>query len=380
MMLRGLFLLIALLLVGLASLTTVRVPVAVNWRFALLAGEFGHWLWLLPAAIGVAAWAMRGAHPGMTLATLVMCALAIGLFLKPAVQASLIARKLPERMRTQFGGEPPVRAPLSFRGVFERAPAAVLARAHQVRADLPMDFYRPAEVPVGGLPCVVMIHGGGWDSGDRQQLPGFNHWLVSRGYAVAAISYRLAPEHPWPAQRDDTLAAIAYLKANATALGIDPTRIVLVGRSAGGQIAAAVGYTANDPAIRGVVAMYAPFDMRFVWSISRDDDALNSLKLMRQYLGGPPEGRETVYDTASAQLHVRRGQTPPTLLVHGVIDTLVWHQHSERLAARLAEEGVPHLHLSLPWAVHAVEFNLTGPSGQLTAYVLEGFLSRVTAR
>ncbi len=380
MMLRGLFLLLALLLVALASLTAVRVPVVVNWRFALLAGEFGHWLWLLPAAIGVAAWAMRDGHPGSTLAILGLCALAIGLLLKPTFQAAAIARELPARMRAQFGGEPPVRAPFSLAGVFERAPVEVAPQTHSVRADLPLDFYRPASVPPGGVPCVVVIHGGGWDSGDRAQLPGFNHWLVSKGYAVAAISYRLAPAHPWPAQRDDTLAAIAYLKANAASLGLDPTRIVLLGRSAGGQIAAAVGYTADDPAIRGVVALYAPFDMRFVWSISRDDDALNSLKLMRQYLGGPPEGRETIYDTASAQLHVRRGRTPPTLLVHGVIDTLVWHRHSERLTARLAEEGVPHLFLSLPWAVHAVEFNLAGPSGQLTAYALEGFLARVTAR
>lgn len=376
---RILFLTLAFLLLGLASLTTVRVPVVVNWRFALLAGEFGHGLWLLPAATGLAAYLMRAGHPGMALATLGLCATAIVLFLKPAFQAAAIARQLPERMRVQLGGEPPARAPFSLAGFFERVPAAVPVRPLQVRADLPMDFYRPAGVPPGGAPCVVVIHGGGWDSGDRHQLPGFNHWLVAQGYAVAAISYRLAPGHPWPAQRDDTLAAIAYLKANATSLGLDPTRIVLLGRSAGGQIAAAVGYAAEDPAIRGVVAMYAPFDMRFVWSISRDDDALNSLKLMRQYLGGPPEGRETVYDTASAQLHVRRGRTPPTLLVHGVIDTLVWHRHSERLAARLAEEAVPHLFLSLPWAVHAVEFNLRGPSGQLTAYALEGFLARVTA-
>jgi acetyl esterase/lipase len=240
---------------------------------------------------------------------------------------------------------------------------------------LRLDYYRPAR-PTGPVPCVVVIHGGGWDSGDPSQLPGFNHWLVAKGYAVAAISYRLAPAHPWPAQRDDTLAALAYLKANANELGLDPTRFVLFGRSAGGQIAAAVGYTANDPAIRGVIALYAPHDMRFVWSISRDDDALNSLKLMTQYLGGPPTHERTeIYDTASAQVNVRRGRTPPTLLVHGVIDTLVWQRHSERLSARLAEEGVPHYHLALPWAVHALEYNLNGPAGQLTAYAVEAFLA-----
>jgi acetyl esterase/lipase len=378
-MLRGSLLLLALLLLGMASLTTFRVPVAVNWRFALLAGEYGHVLWLLPAGIAAASWFLRQAHGGWSLATGTVCIAAIGFFLKPSVQAAALARDLPARMRAQFGNDLPAGPAFSVAGLFRGAPAAAEAQAHLVRPDLPMDFYRPATVPAGGVPCIVVIHGGGWDSGDRSQLPGFNHWLVSQGYAVAAISYRLAPAHPWPAQRDDTLAAIAYLRANAATLGIDPALLVLVGRSAGGQIAAAVGYTANDPGIRGVVAFYAPFDMRFVWSISRDDDALNSLKLMRQYLGGPPEGREAVYDSASAQQHVRRGRTPPTLMVHGVIDTLVWHRHSERLSTRLAEEGVPHLHLSLPWAVHAVEFNPAGPAGQLSTYALAAFLARVTA-
>ena len=378
-MLRGLLLIIALGFAGLGSLTAVRVPVAVNWRLALAAGEFGHWLWVLPAGLAVGVWVRRGGQPGWALVTVAICGLAVAFFLKPAVQASAIARRLPAEMRAGLGGKGPDRPAFSIAGLFGSAPAPVEAQPYRVAPDLPMDFYRPAAIPPGGVACVIVIHGGGWDSGDRQQLPGFNHWLVAKGYAVAAISYRLAPAHPWPAQRDDTLAALAYVKAHAAELGIDPLRIVLCGRSAGGQIAAAVGYTADDPSIRGVVALYAPHDMRFVWSISRDDDALNSLKLMRQYLGGPPEGREEIYTAASAQLNVHRGRTPPTLLVHGVIDTLVWQRHSDRLAARLTEAGVPHLNLALPWAVHALEFNLSGPSGQLTTYALEGFLAGVTA-
>jgi acetyl esterase/lipase len=242
-----------------------------------------------------------------------------------------------------------------------------------------LDFYRPVGRD-GPVPCVVVIHGGGWDGGDKTQLPDLNYWLAERGYAVAAISYRLAPAHPWPAQREDTLAAIAYLKRHAADLGIDPSRLVLCGRSAGGQIAAAVGYTAGDPAIRGVIALYAPHDMRFVWSISRDDDALNSLKLMTQFLGGPPTPESAdVYDSASAQVNVRNGRTPPTLLIHGAIDTLVWHRHSERLAARLEEAQVPHGFVSLPWAVHALDYNLNGPSGQLTTFAVETFLAATTA-
>ncbi|MFM1749799.1 MAG: hypothetical protein RLZZ188_3465, partial [Verrucomicrobiota bacterium] len=58
---------------------------------------------------------------------------------------------------------------------------------------------------------------------------------------------------------------------------------------------------------------------------------------------------------------------------------IAWHRHSERLAGRLADEGVPHLNLLLPWATHAFDFNLRGPAGQLTRYALDWYLARVTA-
>jgi acetyl esterase/lipase len=224
----------------------------------------------------------------------------------------------------------------------------------------------------------VVIHGGGWDGGDRTQLAGWNSRWAARGYAVAAISYRLAPKWIWPAQREDVLAAITWLKAHAGQLGIDPARLVLVGRSAGGQLAAAVGYGARDPAIRGVIALYAPHDMPFVWSVSRENDALNSAKLMRQYFGGPlTEENRGLYVSASSQ-SLARADSPPTLLIHGQLDTLSWDRHSERLTARLVELHVPHYYLRLPWATHGFDFNPDGPGGQLADYAMDRFLTVVT--
>jgi len=196
---------------------------------------------------------------------------------------------------------------------------------------------------------------------------------------VAAISYRLAPRHRWPAQREDTHAALAWLKEHAARLGVDARRLVLVGRSAGGQIATAVAYGAADPAIVGVVSFYAPHDMVFAWGVSREDDALNSVNLMRQYLGGPPDSaaRRALYASASAQLMVGP-RTPPTLLIHGRPDTLVWYRHSERFGQRLRAVGAPHFHLELPWATHGFDFNLDGPGGQLADHAVEGFLRAVT--
>jgi len=125
-----------------------------------------------------------------------------------------------------------------------------------------------------------------------------------------------------------------------------------------------------------VASFYSPYDMPFVWSIARPDDVLNSVKLLTQYLGGPPDGERVAwYESASPERLVRGpGSTPPTLLVHGALDQLVWHRHSERLEARLAEARVPHYFLSLPWATHACDFNLHGPSGQLIDYALRWLL------
>ncbi len=126
-----------------------------------------------------------------------------------------------------------------------------------------------------------------------------------------------------------------------------------------------------------MIALYAPADLHFAWRYSREDDVLKSPQLLRQFLGGPPEAAPSGYDSASGYLHVTKS-TPPTLLLHGQLDTLVWHRQSERLAARLTENRVPHAFVSLPWATHAFEYNLAGPGGQLTRFSVEWFLAAVT--
>lgn len=366
----------ALLVLAVSLLTAVRVPAAVNWRVAVVVSELGYALILVPLAVGGVAWTGYTQAPILTWITLTACSGALIFLLKPAAQAWRIGRELPGRLTAAFGPAPVLEPAFTWRRFAVRPRPAGPVTTHGFAPGLELDLY-PAVDATGPAPCIVVIHGGGWDSGDRRQLPSLNHWLARQGYAVAAVSYRLAPAHPWPAQREDLLAALAWLKGHGANHGIDPTRLVLVGRSAGGQIATAVGYL-GDPAVRGVIALYAPHDMRFAWSVSRPDDALNSLQLMRQYLGGPPEARDAVYDSASGQLLVQRGRTPPTLLVHGTIDTLVWVRHSRRLAARLTEAGVPNLLLELPWATHALEAHAGGPGGQLTTHAMAHFLAAVT--
>ncbi|HVS51589.1 MAG TPA: alpha/beta hydrolase [Opitutaceae bacterium] len=377
---RWIFLALAVLLFALGLLNAVPSPAALPWKFAVVANSYGHWLAALAVLVAVGTWLTRGNSRGWARGGVIVAGLAAGLLARPAVQARWLARRLPAELTQAFGPVTLSRTPFSFADLFGGAAPAANVSTRVFADGLALDFYAPsAASPLGRTPppCVVVVHGGGWDSGDKTELAHFDRWLASRGYAVAAISYRLAPQFPWPAPRDDTLAAIAFLKAHAGELGFDPARLVLLGRSAGGQIAETVAYTAHDPAIRGVVALYAPSDLAFAYAHASENDAIHSPQLMRQYLGGTPESAAANYRSASA-LNFVMENSPPTLLLHGQLDVLVWHRHSERLAAALAAHRVPHAFVSLPWATHAFEFNLASPGGQLTTFAIEWFLAAAT--
>jgi acetyl esterase/lipase len=364
-------LIMALGLAGAASLTWLHAPKLWLWRTAILVGEFGHVLFLLAVGVGGCAWVWGGELRAVIIG---LCALATLSMLRTVAHAMWIARKLPTQLEAAFGKADVARSPFTIVGLVPSRRARVPIETRAVAAGLPMDFYR-AQGGVTPAPCVVMIHGGGWDNGDRAQLPELNHHLARRGYAVAAVSYRLAPATVWPGQGDDIAIAIDYLKSHAIDLGIDPTRLVLMGRSAGGQLATALAYGRPGLAVCGAVSFYGPHDQVFAWGFSREDDILNATKLLRQYLGGSPETAAEAYRTASGYLIVNQSNAVPTLLVHGLQDSMVWHKQSERLHAKLDGLGVPNALLSLPWATHGCDYNPHGPSGQLSWYALEWFLA-----
>lgn len=353
-----------------------------TWKLAIVVGEYGHWLVLFP--VGLAVLAAVSTEGAWRVSILLFCGLAAVGFLRPTFSAWRIAARLPGEMQAAWGGAAPSQSGFNLGRLYlgsDKSPVKVTTEtfARVEGVELKLDFYAPpfAKDTTRRPPCLIVIHGGGWDSGDRTQLADWNQHWATQGYAVAAVSYRLAPYAIWPAQRDDVLAAIAWLKTHADRLGIDPARFILLGRSAGGQIATAVAYGANDPSIRGVIALYAPQDMPFTWSVSREDDTLNSIKLLRQLFGGSPEeGLHALYESASGQFLAQAG-SPPTLLLHGTSDTLAWYRHSERLTVRLQELRVPHYFLRLPWATHGFDFNRDGPGGQLADYAIDRFLQSV---
>ena len=241
--------------------------------------------------------------------------------------------------------------------------------------DLSLDFYRVQSERV--VPLVIVIHAGSWQSGDNRDFISMDRYLAGRGYAVADIIYRLAPRWKFPAAADDTRAAIEFLCGQADKLKIDPNRIVLLGRSAGGQIALTVAYAAKDPRIRGVISFYAPADLYYSWENPGNPWVIDTKTVLRDYLGGSPTEAPDKYNDASP-IRLVTPSSPPTLLLHGGRDELVSFHQSARLAKRLEEVGVPHLNLSLPWATHGFDYILRGPGGQISTYAIEYFLETVT--
>src|SRR6185436_11271378 len=87
----------------------------------------------------------------------------------------------------------------------------------------------------GPHPAILLVHGGSWKHGERSDMQPFADLLVRDGYTCFCASYRLAPAHRWPAQIDDCLYAVQFVRANAERFGVDPARIGALGLSAGGH-------------------------------------------------------------------------------------------------------------------------------------------------
>jgi acetyl esterase/lipase len=334
----------------------------------LVLSEHGHWLALLllallvPARLPLARW---------------LAFVAVLLALLPSGRALGLAPQLRVETELAWGAGPSPRKPFSLgrlwlptwgRGV--QRDAEPYDPAHGLGLSLwslPEDQGLMTRRPV-----VLVLHSGGWDSGRRDEFNAFNAALARLGWVVAAMDYRLAPKHPWPAQREDVLNALEHLREHAKRLAVDPEHVVLLGRSAGAHLALDFAYSTQDPAIQGVISLYGPADLRFAWEHGRPDDVLDSLRLLRQFCGGEP-GAGGCFDEASPIRHVNAG-SPPTLILHGRNDALVWHRQSERLRERLREQGVPQQFVSLPWATHGFDWAPQSPGGQAALYSIEHFL------
>ncbi len=239
---------------------------------------------------------------------------------------------------------------------------------------------------------MIYLHGGGWQSGHTRHSGAFEDWpgalasIAARGYAVASVEYRLSAEAPFPAAVQDVKAAIRWLRGHARQYGIDASRAVVWGGSAGGQLAALVGAscgaaaleplpaTANQrpepgaatakpqspatPAaniesdcVQGVVAWYGVFDFSDV--LRAPATAGGPRDTEYRYLGCIAGKCSPATVAAASAITYVDAKDPPVLMIHGVNDHTVPIEQSRAYLAALRAKGVKAQLVELPGVDHS---------------------------
>jgi len=269
-------------------------------------------------------------------------------------------------------------------------------------SELMLDVWLPeahagaAARPAGeARPALVVVHGGGWERGHRSDYPLWNSWLADRGYVVFDVDYRLAPPPRWRDAVGDVECAVGWVRGHAQSYGVDPARIGLYGRSAGGHLALLAAYAAGDnrlppscPApdtsVATVVALYPPVDLGYEYDVPASwSHPPSTTQAGHHFLsgltGGTPAEVPDVYALTSPITHVRAG-VPPTLLVQGGRDRLKVPASTARLAERLRGVGVRCDLVEIGYADHAFDANWGGWGSQLLRPALADFLTATLGR
>src|SRR5688500_5207974 len=123
-----------------------------------------------------------------------------------------------------------------------------------------VDVYPARSVGQASVPAPValFLHGGVWQFGDRTAYRQMGEDLAQHGFVAFVASYRLAPAHKWPAQLEDAKAALSFVEREAAKHGGDPKRIVVIGHSAGGQMASLLR---GDPRVKALALFSGVFDL-----------------------------------------------------------------------------------------------------------------------
>ena len=374
-------LILALLLLLISTLTIFPVPAKQVWYLAIAVGEFP-WVWIIGVTL-LLTWICLSEKYRLPAGAISFAALI--LFSIPVYKAYRIGSRLDERLKLAFGikdfnPEAPHRnAPFTVTQMISGIGAAKVS-VHYVpvctRRHGAFTHFYPSQIS-GKRPCLVVVHGGSWKSGNNGELPDVDCYFAKAGYQVATINYRLAPEYKSPAPQEDVHAAFAWLRAHAVELNIDTNNFLLLGRSAGGQIVLTAAYGLHEAGLRGVISFYGPADMIYGYNEPHNQLVMRHQQVMQDFFGGTPATQQQAYLDGSP-VKLATAQSVPTLLVHGMLDQHVHYHESEIMDSVLQAKGVPHLLLGLPWATHGCEYSLNGPSGQLGVYAMERFMYAVT--
>jgi acetyl esterase len=223
--------------------------------------------------------------------------------------------------------------------------------------DIPARVYKPLTLrQIDGLsPCLVFFHGGGWVIGNLDSHDVVCRTLADEGQLIViSVDYRLAPEHRFPAAVDDAIAATEWISKNARQLGVDASRLIVGGDSAGGNLAVVVAIHAREAGskLAGQVLIYpaTDFAMTHPSHSEPETDALlthSVIRWFRDHCLGASDGEHWKASPARAE---KLSGLPPAFVLTAGADPL--RDEGDEFAKRLGEAGVPVVHRTYPGQFH----------------------------
>lgn len=234
-----------------------------------------------------------------------------------------------------------------------------------------MDIYLPANRTTGSTKVIIMIHGGGWSSGDKTDFTSYVDTLKRRlpGYAIFNINYRLAAgsNNLFPTQENDVKAAIEFIYNKRVEYSISD-KFVLLGASAGAHLSLLQAYKNTAPVkIKAVVDFFGPADM--VEMYNNPASVLAPPAAVAAVVGATPVTNLALYQQSSPVTFVS-AQSPPTIILQGGVDVLVSPAQSAGLNNKLQLAGVIHQLVLYPTENHGwVGANLTDSFDKIALFL-----------
>ncbi len=233
-------------------------------------------------------------------------------------------------------------------------------------------------------PAIIKIHGGGWSHGDKSDMSGWNTWLNSLGYSVFDIQYRLTPPERWLDAVCDVKSTLQWVHSHAGEYGVDTGKIMLMGYSAGAQLALLTAYSAGNSfldsccntssiKVAGVIDIYGPTDLKLFYNSF--NKSKHTTSMLDQLTGGSPEKFPERYALISP-VNYADSNSPPTIIIHGADDKVVPDDQSELLNNALLSFGVPCEFYRLPACDHGFDFYWNGLAAQIAREKVRIFLER----
>jgi acetyl esterase/lipase len=349
----------------------ILIPAPNEFLFPLAVGSPELSPALLGAGIALSAVAAaRARRHGIARLALVFASTAVVLSLQPVVQLPFALQSF-DKALAHTSADPPGPQPGDVR-ITRNIP---FSKSDGVA--LSLDVYQPAGG--GRFPILMQIYGGSWQAGAPASQEWFSRHFAQRGYVVFAIDYRHAPEWKWPEQIVDVRNALYWISAESPRFGADSSRIVVVGRSAGAQLAMRLAYQEGPSSIRAVVNFYGPVDLADGWRNPPQPDPLHVRGILEAFIGGPPDLKPEHYRHASPITYVS-SSSAPTLSIYGARDHIVEARFGRMLDAALRKAGATSVLLELPWSEHSFDAVPSGMGRRISTHYTERFIAWAVAR